>query len=146
MYWTMKQQLAHHTVSGCNMRPGDLLASGTISGPVCFSKPCGELASVHVPTVFMRCNVAFLLFGAEHLLKHYGSIVGTFSGVGLLRCARFPVTDLQRCIRQTEDSFGSLLEVTWRGSKTIEMGNGETRKFIQDGDTVCLAVSDLGTI
>ena len=35
MYWTMKQQLVHHTVTGCNMRPGDLLASGTISGPVC---------------------------------------------------------------------------------------------------------------
>lgn len=35
MYWTMKQQLAHHTVNGCNVRPGDLLASGTISGPVC---------------------------------------------------------------------------------------------------------------
>jgi hypothetical protein len=34
MYWTMKQQLAHHAVTGCNMRPGDLLASGTISGPV----------------------------------------------------------------------------------------------------------------
>ena len=34
MYWTMKQQLAHHTISGCNMRPGDLLASGTISGSV----------------------------------------------------------------------------------------------------------------
>ncbi|KAG8440844.1 hypothetical protein GDO86_006543 [Hymenochirus boettgeri] len=34
MYWTMKQQLAHHTVTGCNVRPGDLLASGTISGPV----------------------------------------------------------------------------------------------------------------
>lgn len=34
MYWTMKQQLAHHTVNGCNSRPGDLLASGTISGPV----------------------------------------------------------------------------------------------------------------
>merc|ERR1719312_1826871 len=33
MYWTMKQQLVHHTVTGCNMRPGDLLASGTISGP-----------------------------------------------------------------------------------------------------------------
>ncbi|XP_038078525.1 fumarylacetoacetase-like [Patiria miniata] len=32
MYWTMKQQLAHHTVTGCNMNPGDLLASGTISG------------------------------------------------------------------------------------------------------------------
>lgn len=32
MYWNMKQQLVHHTVTGCNMRPGDLLASGTISG------------------------------------------------------------------------------------------------------------------
>ncbi len=34
MYWTVRQQLVHHTVTGCNMRPGDLLGSGTISGPV----------------------------------------------------------------------------------------------------------------
>jgi len=33
LYWTMAQQLAHHSVNGCNLRPGDLLASGTISGP-----------------------------------------------------------------------------------------------------------------
>lgn len=33
LYWDMRQQLAHHTISGCNLRPGDLLASGTISGP-----------------------------------------------------------------------------------------------------------------
>jgi fumarylacetoacetase len=33
LYWTMAQQLAHHTINGCNLRPGDLLASGTISGP-----------------------------------------------------------------------------------------------------------------
>ncbi|XP_008579531.1 PREDICTED: fumarylacetoacetase [Galeopterus variegatus] len=33
MYWTMLQQLTHHSVNGCNLRPGDLLASGTISGP-----------------------------------------------------------------------------------------------------------------
>lgn len=33
MYWDMRQQLAHHTVTGCNVRPGDLMASGTISGP-----------------------------------------------------------------------------------------------------------------
>jgi fumarylacetoacetase len=33
LYWSFKQQLAHHTVTGCNMRPGDLLGSGTISGP-----------------------------------------------------------------------------------------------------------------
>jgi fumarylacetoacetase len=33
LYWTVAQQLAHHTVNGCNLQPGDLLASGTISGP-----------------------------------------------------------------------------------------------------------------
>ena len=33
MYWNICQQLAHHTVNGCNVRPGDLMASGTISGP-----------------------------------------------------------------------------------------------------------------
>jgi fumarylacetoacetase len=33
MYWNMAQQLAHHTVNGCNVRVGDLMASGTISGP-----------------------------------------------------------------------------------------------------------------
>ena len=33
LYWTMQQQLTHHTVNGCNIRSGDLLGSGTISGP-----------------------------------------------------------------------------------------------------------------
>ena len=33
LYWTMAQQLAHHTVTGCNLGTGDMLASGTISGP-----------------------------------------------------------------------------------------------------------------
>ncbi|MDA7979420.1 MAG: fumarylacetoacetase [Pirellulales bacterium] len=33
LYWSMAQQIAHHTITGCNLRPGDLLASGTISGP-----------------------------------------------------------------------------------------------------------------
>src|SRR6266567_1235455 len=32
LYWSVAQQLAHHTVNGCNLQPGDLLASGTISG------------------------------------------------------------------------------------------------------------------
>jgi len=70
MYWTMKQQLAHHTVTGCNMKPGDLLASGTISGP-------------------------------------------------------------------EPGSFGSMLELSWRGAKTVPLGSsGQERKFLQDGDTV----------
>jgi fumarylacetoacetase len=33
MYWTTAQLIAHHTSNGCNLRPGDLLASGTVSGP-----------------------------------------------------------------------------------------------------------------
>jgi fumarylacetoacetase len=33
MYWTMAQMVAHHTSNGCNLRPGDLLGSGTVSGP-----------------------------------------------------------------------------------------------------------------
>jgi len=71
MYWTMKQQLVHHTITGCNINPGDLLASGTISGP-------------------------------------------------------------------SEDSFGSMLELSWKGSKTIPLNDGTTRKFLQDGDNVIL--------
>uniref|UniRef100_A0A0K2SZT5 Fumarylacetoacetase n=1 Tax=Lepeophtheirus salmonis TaxID=72036 RepID=A0A0K2SZT5_LEPSM len=70
MYWTMKQQLAHHSATGCNMRPGDLLASGTISGP-------------------------------------------------------------------EESSYGSMLELSWKGSKTVKLeSSGEERKFIKDGDVV----------
>ncbi len=64
------------------MRPGDLLATGTISGPV--------------------------------------------SHVNLLQ-------DLSSFL-QTEDSFGSLLEKSWNGTKTIDIGEGQTRTFIEDGD------------
>jgi len=40
MYWTVAQLVAHHTSNGCNLRPGDLLASGTISGPEKESRGC----------------------------------------------------------------------------------------------------------
>jgi len=40
LYWSIAQQLAHHTVGGCNLQPGDLLASGTISGPTEESRGC----------------------------------------------------------------------------------------------------------
>jgi fumarylacetoacetase len=72
MYWTMAQQLAHHTVSGCNTRVGDLMGSGTISGP-------------------------------------------------------------------TVDSFGSLLELTWNGKNPLQLKEGGTRAFIEDGDELTLA-------
>ncbi|XP_046398911.1 fumarylacetoacetase [Ischnura elegans] len=71
LYWTPKQQLAHHTITGCNMRAGDLLASGTISG-------------------------------------------------------------------ETSDSFGSMLELCWKGTKVIPLADGSTRKFLQDGDEVTM--------
>jgi fumarylacetoacetase len=71
LYWNICQQLAHHAVNGCNLRPGDLLASGTISGP-------------------------------------------------------------------TRDSYGSLLELAWKGTKPITLPNGEKRVFLQDGDRVTL--------
>jgi fumarylacetoacetase len=71
MYWSLDQQLAHHSATGCNMRPGDLLGTGTISGP-------------------------------------------------------------------EPGSYGSLLELTWRGEKPLELPGGETRKFLEDGDRVTL--------
>jgi len=78
MYWNMCQQLAHHTVNGCNIKVGDMYASGTISG------------------------------------KEPGS-------------------------------YGSMLEISWMGTKAVEMPDGTERKFIQDGDTVSIhgwAVAD----
>lgn len=39
---------------------------------------------------------------------------------------------------ETPDSFGSMLELSWRGTKTIELNGGQTRKFIQDGDEVII--------
>jgi fumarylacetoacetase len=69
LYWDLRQQLAHHTVNGCNLRPGDLLASGTISGP-------------------------------------------------------------------EPGSYGSLLELTWRGTRPLALPGGEERRFLQDGDRV----------
>jgi fumarylacetoacetase len=71
MYWSIAQQLAHATVNGTAVRPGDLYASGTISG----SQP---------------------------------------------------------------DSYGSLLELTWRGTKPLRLANGEERAFLEDGDIVTL--------
>jgi len=71
LYWSIAQQLAHHTVNGCNLQPGDLLASGTISG-------------------------------------------------------------------SNEESRGCMLELTWRGANPLKLPNGETRKWLEDGDTLII--------
>ncbi|EJF52355.1 fumarylacetoacetase [Saprospira grandis DSM 2844] len=72
MYWNMAQQLAHHTVNGCNVQVGDLCASGTISG-------------------------------------------------------------------KEPSSYGSMLELSWRGTRPIDMPDGSQRKFLQDGDELSLS-------
>ena len=71
MYWNMAQQLSHVAVNGTAVRPGDLYASGTISGP-------------------------------------------------------------------QPGSYGSLIELTWRGAKRLSLPSGETRAFLEDGDSVTL--------
>lgn len=71
MYWNMAQQLAHHTINGCNMNVGDMMASGTISG-------------------------------------------------------------------KDEQSYGSMLEIAWAGSKPKTLSDGSTRVFIKDHDTVSM--------
>ncbi len=71
MYWNMSQQLAHHTINGCNVNSGDMMGSGTISGP-------------------------------------------------------------------TPDSYGSMLELTWRGQNPLKMNDGSERKFINDNDSVIM--------
>lgn len=71
MYWNMAQQLAHHTVNGCPINAGDMMGSGTISGP-------------------------------------------------------------------TPDSYGSMLELAWKGEKPIQLSDGSTRTYIEDMDTVIM--------
>ena len=70
-YWTPAQLVAHHTVNGCNLQPGDLFGSGTLSGPL-------------------------------------------------------------------PDEAGSMLELSLGGKNSIPLPNGESRTFLQDGDTLTL--------
>lgn len=71
LYWSMAQQLAHHTVNGCKVNSGDMMGSGTISGP-------------------------------------------------------------------TPDSYGSMLELAWQGTRPLVLQNGAKRTSIEDNDTVTM--------
>jgi fumarylacetoacetase len=67
LYWSIAQMVAHHTSNGCNLRPGDLLASGTVSGPEPDSHGCLlEMGAVTLPTGEIR---KFLEDGDEITLR-----------------------------------------------------------------------------
>ena len=73
-YWTMKQQLTHHAVNGCNMRPGDLLASGTISGPVSYN-----ILSKHYLFWLNVCNALFQILLYISLFFLIGRVIFRFN-------------------------------------------------------------------
>ncbi len=88
MYWTVAQMVAHHTSNGCNLRPGDLLASGTVSGPDEGSLGClleitrrGE-RTVKLPTGEER---GFLADGDEVILRAY-CVRDGFARIGFGEC------------------------------------------------------------
>lgn len=111
----MKQQLAHHSVTGCPMRAGDLLGSGTISGPVRSATQVYRAAGGGRYCILVR---------AQPVQLTRAGMVGRYDWVGTASCFKTP------------DSYGSMLELSWKGSKEVDIGNGNKRKFIQDGDEV----------
>jgi len=74
MYWTLSQLITHHASNGCNLQPGDLLASGTVSGPAKESRGCllemtwGGKEPIQLPSGETR---AFLEDGDEVILRGY---------------------------------------------------------------------------
>ncbi|UBF29959.1 fumarylacetoacetase (plasmid) [Kovacikia minuta CCNUW1] len=88
MYWTLAQMLTHHSSNGCNLRPGDLLASGTVSGPEPGSQGCllemtrRGANPVALPTGETR---SFLADGDEIILRGYCEKAG-YARVGFGEC------------------------------------------------------------
>jgi fumarylacetoacetase len=88
LYWTPAQLLTHHASNGCNLQPGDLLASGTISGPTRESRGCllerawRGTEPVELPTGERR---SFLEDGDEVTMRGYAEREG-FRRIGLGEC------------------------------------------------------------
>ena len=88
MYWTMAQMVTHHTSNGCNLMAGDLLASGTVSGPERESAGCllelteGGKRAIALPTGEER---RFLEDGDEVILRGWCEKPG-FRKIGLGEC------------------------------------------------------------
>lgn len=88
MYWTVAQMIAHHTCNGCNLRPGDLLGTGTISGPD--ATACGSILEATLggknPIVLASGEERrFLQDGDEVILRARGRREG-FAAIGFGEC------------------------------------------------------------
>ena len=89
MYWTFAQMLAHHASTGCAMRPGDLLASGTVSGPTPDSRGCllertwRGSEPLSLPDGTQR---KFLEDGDEVVLRGWFDAKGVTPRIGLGEC------------------------------------------------------------
>ena len=89
MYWTLGQMLAHHTSNGCNLRPGDLIASGTVSGADREARGCllerawRGTEPLELPTGERR---AFLENGDEVIMRGYAERDG-FRRIGFGECS-----------------------------------------------------------
>lgn len=89
MYWTPAQLIAHHTSNGCNLRPGDLIASGTVSGAHEDSRGCLlELTARGRKPILLPGSETrmFLLDGDEVILRGYCARPG-FARIGLGACS-----------------------------------------------------------
>jgi fumarylacetoacetase len=88
MYWTPAQLVAHHASNGCNLRPGDMIASGTISGPTPDARGClleltwGGKEPIELPSGEQR---RYLQDGDEVILRGYAERAG-FRRIGLGEC------------------------------------------------------------
>lgn len=116
-YWTITQQLAHHTINGCNLRPGDLFGTGTISGPVRFTTQQHDASTA--PCSNFPC---FIDLSSYCLLNNLLAFT-------IYWCYYLPIR------LQEPESYGCLLELTWNGQKPLSLG-GITRTFLEDGDEV----------
>lgn len=116
-YWTLTQQLAHHTINGCNLRPGDILGTGTISGPVWFQ--------LLVAFYFHNDNLLEICFYVTLIWTKKFIFLSTSTEQALSFCEQEP------------ESFGCLLELTWNGQNPLSL-NGTDRKFLEDGDEVIM--------
>ena len=98
MYWTAAQMLTHHASAGCNLQPGDLFASGTVSGPDPGSQGCMlELTRRGAEPVVLPTGEErkFLHDGDEIILRAYFQREGA-ARIGLGECSGLIVASPRR--------------------------------------------------